>query len=361
MKRVFACFCILLFLSQVSAAQDLVPFQDSDKKCGYKDAKTGRIVVPAKFEKVAKFRDDQQFALVVMDSKRGLINRKGDLVLACKHDFLLRSKKEGVYHLRIDDKWALLNSDLETIVDFVSEKKVRVEKNGLLLITKNGKCGFWNSQAETVVPLVFDKAGRFKHGGSIVWSNGKAGVISPRNKIILPNQFSDLYHSAGYIIANENGLYGIYDTLGNTLQQPRYQEISKFSDGKFFVKKGDRRGYWENGVETLYEQKPLIEQPDVPAKFRKSGNPAELIETFYASMRYPPHAKEEGVEGLVVITCIIDVDGTTMNHEVTRGIGGGCEEEVIRVLKTMKWEEPAMHEGEYVRTILTFPARFKLE
>jgi len=56
------------------------------------------------------------------------------------------------------------------------------------------------------------------------------------------------------------------------------------------------------------------------------------------SLRYPKQAIKQGIQGTVFVTFVIDRDGTPLNVKILRGIGGGCDEEVIRLVESMpKW------------------------
>jgi TonB family protein len=56
---------------------------------------------------------------------------------------------------------------------------------------------------------------------------------------------------------------------------------------------------------------------------------------------YPDQAKREGIQGTVYVKFVVEKDGSISNVEIIRGIGGGCDEEVIRVVKMMpNWERP---------------------
>ncbi len=53
---------------------------------------------------------------------------------------------------------------------------------------------------------------------------------------------------------------------------------------------------------------------------------------------YPEMAKETGISGKVYITFVVERDGSITDVQVLRGIGGGCDEEAVRVIRGMpKW------------------------
>lgn len=77
-------------------------------------------------------------------------------------------------------------------------------------------------------------------------------------------------------------------------------------------------------------------------------------------INYPEIAAKAGVEGRVVVQFIINEKGNPVNPKVVRGIGGGCDEEAIRVVKTLKFE-PGLQRGRPVKVRYTIPIVFKLK
>ncbi len=60
---------------------------------------------------------------------------------------------------------------------------------------------------------------------------------------------------------------------------------------------------------------------------------------FKQNLKYPQTAKNKGIEGVVVVQFSVEKDGSISDVNVVKGIGGGCDEEVVRVVKLMpKWE-----------------------
>ena len=75
---------------------------------------------------------------------------------------------------------------------------------------------------------------------------------------------------------------------------------------------------------------------------------------------YPKQAKKQNIQGKVWIGFIVDKDGTVRNVEVLRGIGGGCEEEAVRVIKLMPKWKPGTQSGKPVMVKFRFPINFTL-
>jgi protein TonB len=78
------------------------------------------------------------------------------------------------------------------------------------------------------------------------------------------------------------------------------------------------------------------------------------------NLKYPTQARRMGVEGTVIVVFVINTDGSIQDVEVLRGIGGGCDEEAVKIVKAAPKWEPGKQRGKPVRTRMRLPIRFKL-
>lgn len=76
-------------------------------------------------------------------------------------------------------------------------------------------------------------------------------------------------------------------------------------------------------------------------------------------VKYPEVAIRAGIEGRVTVQFIVDENGKVVNPRVIRGIGGGCDQEALRVIQTADFT-PGMQRGRPVRVQMSLPILFKL-
>ncbi len=89
---------------------------------------------------------------------------------------------------------------------------------------------------------------------------------------------------------------------------------------------------------------------------------AEALYKYIAeNIHYPEQAKADGIEGRVLIRFVVMNDGSIVNVDVAKGIGGGCDEEAVRVVKGMPKWKPAIYEGKAVNVQYCIPINFKLQ
>jgi TonB family protein len=79
------------------------------------------------------------------------------------------------------------------------------------------------------------------------------------------------------------------------------------------------------------------------------------------NLQYPAQAKGMGIEGTVIIVFVVNLDGSISDVEVLRGIGGGADEEAIRVVQNSPLWDSGKQRGKVVKTRMRLPIRFKLE
>ena len=91
------------------------------------------------------------------------------------------------------------------------------------------------------------------------------------------------------------------------------------------------------------------------------GGEEELYRFLTTNIRIPDKAKEQGIEGRVVVQFDIDTDGSMQNITVIEDIGGDCAEEVVRVIALMpKWEPALSWSNKAVKYPVTLPIMFSL-
>ncbi|MDP4227742.1 MAG: energy transducer TonB [Bacteroidota bacterium] len=92
--------------------------------------------------------------------------------------------------------------------------------------------------------------------------------------------------------------------------------------------------------------------PDFP------GGTDALMNFLSENIKYPIPAFREGIQGTVSLRFIINTDGELSDIQVLRGIGGGCDEEAIRVVKLMPKWKPGLQNGKPVRVYYVLPIKF---
>ena len=108
----------------------------------------------------------------------------------------------------------------------------------------------------------------------------------------------------------------------------------------------------------------LIGQPDVFDKVDEmpqfpGGMPA-MMQYLSSNIRYPEDAKEAGAQGRVIVSFIVEKDGSISNAKVTKPTYSSLDEEALRLVSAMPNFIPGKQNGEAVRVKYSFPVSFRL-
>lgn len=96
-------------------------------------------------------------------------------------------------------------------------------------------------------------------------------------------------------------------------------------------------------------------QPEFP------GGEAARLKYLSENIEYPQMAKESGIQGIVYVTFVVEPNGSISNVAILRGIGGGCDEEAVRVVQNMPSWKPGKQRGRPVRVRFNMPIKFTLQ
>jgi len=90
------------------------------------------------------------------------------------------------------------------------------------------------------------------------------------------------------------------------------------------------------------------------------GGKDAMNEFLKENLVYPTEAKEKNISGKVIVQFVVENNGKITNVKVLHGIGGGCDEEAIRVVSSMPNWKPGKQNGKSVPVFYTLPLTFSL-
>ncbi|HZY77959.1 MAG TPA: energy transducer TonB [Cyclobacteriaceae bacterium] len=112
---------------------------------------------------------------------------------------------------------------------------------------------------------------------------------------------------------------------------------------------------------------PVDEPEETEEIFRFVESPATFdggLNAFYKlvgeKIKYPVQARRMGIYGKVNVEFVIDKDGTIIDAVALNKIGGGCDEEAIRVIKSSPKWNPGKQRGKAVKQRMVLPITFAL-
>lgn len=160
-----------------------------------------------------------------------------------------------------------------------------------------------------------------------------------------------------------------YNYTANVLNGP----FELYDDNGKIIRKGqyERGKITENQVLDANKSTGMAEELDFPPYLaycenenkRKQRNCTEqrISNSIYTKLQYPRFSRENGIEGQVLSSFIIDKDGELQDLQIHRGVNDDIKKECLRVLKRMPPWKPAQRNGEAVSLRYNLPIMFQLK
>ncbi|MEI7596411.1 MAG: energy transducer TonB [Bacteroidota bacterium] len=118
-------------------------------------------------------------------------------------------------------------------------------------------------------------------------------------------------------------------------------------------------GFGQENIKMLNKDSVVSLEFEVSPTFQ--GGADSLRNFLIRNVQYPEVAKQNEIHGVVYVGFVIEKDGLISNVKVLRGIGGGCDEEAIRVVKLMPKWNPGYSKGKPVRVSFVVPIKFMFQ
>jgi hypothetical protein len=266
MKNALSLF--LLLGAILAMAQSSVPFRKGNKWGLCDESK--RVILQSQYDSIGLFTQCG-LAVVLQKGKFGFIDCMGNLVIPCRYTWVSGFTKEDKCITEV------IEGETQYFVDTTGakvepekpEKSKRNEHEILAAdnpgseISKNGKVGYTCAGAASVPPVYEAIAPcNYLLDRTVVLRaqlNGKAGIITCSNKIIIPFSYHFLQQSVCrvngistvYFVASQDDLFGLMNAAGKTIIPFKYASLELMEDGFSKVKTTDGKwGYVSlNGIE----------------------------------------------------------------------------------------------------------------
>ena len=298
-------------------------------------------------------------------------------------------QKTAVYYLRNSGKIVSTKDSADFILailppDTLVNKKLYIIKE----FYPDGKLGLiGNSKTNTLTSLRFEGAQitYFPNGRKSSIKNFENGRVIGDIKEYYPN--GKLYNIKTYIKTHTGGielrLSNCNDSTGKTLATGGYGRWIILSDnfdkvieegriengvkeGEWVSKKGDstalvyiyKKGNevagfneYKSGIKNYFSLEIMPEFP---------GGLSAFNSFITQNIKIPDAAKANHIQGRVLVSFVIDSTGNLTDVKTARGIGFGCDEEAVRVVKLSPRWTPGRWDGQYVRVAYSVPIAFNL-
>lgn len=334
----YLCFLFLswLMLVQSTQAQNLHPFRSYKGKWGYKD-EFDQVKIKPRYHKAEDF--NQGLAVVSRHRKYGVIDMKGKWVLKNKYTAVtILNSKERLFRVKLKRKTRLgttyeygvvgTNNKVYLSIVYAQLTPVSLKQPALgVAVSKGEKFALYTYKGKALTGFDYDK-------------------IYPAD------------YTTTRILAKKRGKYGYLDQNGREVIPFVYTKAQNFAAARAKVVR-DRQRYEIDDMGKILPNEPihsLVTQSAKPVigflAYRKYIN---------NNLRYPKFAHRTNVAGRVIVRMVVEKNGYLSNIKIVQGIGAGCDQEAVRVIKNSPRWIPGKLKGKPVRSMLYFPIVFQLE
>ncbi len=133
---------------------------------------------------------------------------------------------------------------------------------------------------------------------------------------------------------------------------------SLFGRGQQFVMAGVVLAFVAFLTPSMATAQKVVTDPEVLPEY--PGGMQAMMTYIGNNIKYPETARKKNVEGMSVVTFIIEKDGQVSNVSLKKGFDQDCDAEAMRVVKAMPVWTPGKKGGKKVRTEYNLPIKFKL-
>ncbi len=139
----------------------------------------------------------------------------------------------------------------------------------------------------------------------------------------------------------------------------KWSAVFEFDPSKY-SKICKKRGYekFKYLVDSKIDSSGRIHTTGVQMPVYDKGNYA-LQDFIKENLEYPRQAQLSNIQGTVILSFVVEPSGLMTNIGIAKSVGGGCDQEAIRVMEMIKWY-PGKYDGKLARVKMTFPMYFIL-
>ncbi|MBK9103195.1 MAG: TonB family protein [Saprospiraceae bacterium] len=243
----------------------------------------------------------------------------------------------------------------------------------LVATEEGGRYGFFVKK-KMVLDFQYDTIDQQFNGNYAVRKDGKWGLVSTDGTESIPCKYDFLYAATSRLyMASHEGLMGVVDSKGSVVLDFLYDKIDHVEeDTQALVRYQGKWCIYDHGtfdhdpehfIFNTPEIKPMFpgcQQFTAPDAEKKDCAETKMRQSIYQNIKYPAKARENGIQGQVLVRFVVTRQGEVENPVIVSGIGGGCDEEVLRVVNEMPNWIPATQDGINVAAKYTMPVKFML-
>ena len=262
-----------IFINQYNPSDSLVVFRTFDNLRGYLNTHTGKIIIPAQYQRAWNFSEG--LAAVYHEGVVSFINESGEpafptsfpIIYSLNNDDIAFQFHNGLCVMRtMDNKWGLINTRGEWVVEPVYST-IYAPRNGYRLVSDGAHYGLLTSDGQPALPLQYDVIRpSANYQGFFIAKDGYAKIVDTNFNTIIPFAYDrllplsytmeymgfDEYNTSDsneYLRYDIGDFCGIMDRQGKVIVPAKYLMVNKVSEHLFEALVS------YNGIRILFDEK----------------------------------------------------------------------------------------------------------
>ncbi len=229
-KIAFFCFFICFLSSTRAQDSILLPVKEKGK-WGIINQE-GKKIVPPLYDAISSFKHFG-YAVVQKEDKTGLVNHKGDFILALEYNDV-RVYSKNIFGIAKDDNWHLIDRQKRIIL--TDYDRIEIIDNNYIKYWRDEFCGIIHINGKEIIPPSYKKIKWLKKDRYFqVRKSGKIGLFSLSGKLIAPVKYKEIQILfPSFILVKSKYKWGAIDNEGTHLLPEHYSHY-KIANKNFIL------------------------------------------------------------------------------------------------------------------------------
>ena len=345
--------------------------------------RSGREVIPPAENRIPDILIEpitSNLFIVEKEGKVGAVDSMGQMIVPLEYDGLVDATSDRFvlgkndYDLYVFDATGRFITHYEQAYLIFAE----YEPQTVRALKRNGLWGLCDSAWRELTPFIYKSAEQSYPGHcKVTIDDVTTAIIDDRGKMLFKGPYStimQIYDGVWQVVTyrGDEQIGGLVDDFGQTtltrgqlktmkrwmkLNATEPLEVMPLED--VAIEKAETESV--EAVETPEDYMDVDEvfvvvehQPEFP------GGDSALYMFICMNLSYPDLARDSHINGTVIVSFIVQKDGTVGNVKVVRDIGGGCGQAAVEMVKSMPRWKPGMQAGKPVNTQFILPIKFEI-
>jgi methyl coenzyme M reductase subunit D len=204
-----------------------------DKKIGYLNYE-GKEVLPAQYDEVNFYNDNEPFITVAKNGKKGVLNNKFQLIVPCEYDSLAAESWRKYIWVKKNNLVGLLDREGKEafavkyqFIDNIDSYSEQPETRKMIAQLK-GKWGMLDTTGRAVIPFDYDyMKADFNRLSITIGKKNKFGVLKNTGQILIPLKYDEIgliQYEMDIVGIKKKKKWGFANATGKETVPPTYDD-----------------------------------------------------------------------------------------------------------------------------------------